>query len=207
MLVSPTNNLIVKVKPKWIRHFSSIMKIAAITDESNINPADIVNIVGEVVSVPKKIETQRREYKNFSCDEIKAGDTVLFSYRVVFDLQEVAGEYSEPVYTNRFIYKGEEYFTASITEVFAYIRDGEIKMINDWAIMSKYAEQAIILPQYYRKNRRAAQSELSHIGANNKTDVQRGDTVFFDPMKTQHYRVNQKDIVIFKGKDFLAKEV
>ena len=210
---SPTNQVIVNIRPKYIRHISSIMKLAFITDESTISPSDLVNIVGEVISLPKKIETHRREYKGFTTEDIRVGDTAIFSYKIVFDLipppMVVEDDTIEPVYRNRFFYKGEEYFTADITNIFGVIRDGEIIMINGYAMLENYKQQTIILPQYYRKNRRTSQSTLIGIGnpktTRKKIDATTEDEILFDGRMAQHYKVNDKEFVILQQEQMLAK--
>jgi len=213
MIASPTNQVIVTIRPKWIRHISSIMKLAAITDESKINPADVVNIVGEVVSVPKKIETHKREYEGFSTKDIKVGDMAIFSYKIVFDLvppkMVVEDDTIEPVYRNRFIYKGDEYFTADITNVFGVIRNGKIIMVNGYVMTEKYKEQMIILPQYYRRNRRTAESEVINTGnpkeTKNKQPIKPKNTVLFHDRSAQHYVINDKHFCILQQEQLLAK--
>jgi len=209
MLTSPTNNLIVSIRPKYIRHISSIMKIAAITDESKINPADVVNIVGEVISTPKRIDDWKHQYIGFSTKDIQVGDAVIMSYRVVFDLLEAQGENAEPVYRNRFIYKAEEYFVADINNVFAVIRNNKVIMVNGYMMIEEYKEQTIILPQTYRRMRRSVSSTIINIDfpktTRPKISAKRGDEVLFNPTTAQHYKVNDKPFVIIQQEQALAK--
>jgi len=72
MLIAPTNNLIVSVRPKYIRHISGIMKIAAITDESKINPN--TPITREIIPT---IQKEFSKYRDWSLEEVKAGRSAL----------------------------------------------------------------------------------------------------------------------------------
>jgi hypothetical protein len=89
MLAAPINKIFVKVKSKFIGNYSNIIKAANVTAGSQLNPADLAQIVGEVVSLPKRVTIERRGYENYSIDNIQVGDTAIFSYRVIWNHQVI----------------------------------------------------------------------------------------------------------------------
>lgn len=86
MIRTSKNNVVVRVKTKYIKNITNILKMSAIQQHSTIDPADYVNIVGEVVALPLEIE-DKREYKGFGVDDIKIGDTAIFSHSVIYEFE------------------------------------------------------------------------------------------------------------------------
>jgi hypothetical protein len=110
MFKAPINNLVVTVETKYVKNFTSILRMAAIQNGSSVDPSDYVNIMGKVVSVPKAI-SDRREYAGFSAHDILPGDTAIFSHEVIYSFSQVEPD-AEPIYKNSVWYNGTEYFVA-----------------------------------------------------------------------------------------------
>lgn len=211
MIQSPLNNVIVKVTTKYIRNFTSILKMAAIQQGSSVEMADCVNIMGEVVSTPKAINGTQREYNGFTDSDIQVGDIAIFSHNVIFEFENSAPE-EEPVFKNEFWYKGQSYFTADITRIFAVVRDGKIRMQNGYVMLEELEKSPlIILSQATKKSISSAQGVVSHIGKNltnaPRIEAEVGDTVYFNPNKVQHFQINGKPFGIINQQQILGHSI
>jgi co-chaperonin GroES (HSP10) len=204
------NNLIVTIEKRMIADLYNAIRMANIDAGSQVNPADYVTITGKVVSIPKSV-CKRIDYKGFTTDGIQVGDTLIFSYQVVFTMKE--GEDGQAVHENAFSYDGKEYWLCDITNVFAYIRDNQIHMVNGYCMLQEVQppSKIILLSNEAKQMVRASQSLLSHIGTplQGKKSIQavQGDDVYVDFRKVQHYRVKDTPIAIVRQKDILAKEI
>ena len=206
MIQPPFNNVLVKVKHKYIKNITSLLKRAAIQNGASVDPNECVNILGEVIMLPKKISTDM-QHKGYSIDNIKVGDTAIFSYQVIYDL--VSTELDEPVYKNAVFYKGEEYFVADITKIFGVIRNEEIIMINGFVMTSAFQEKTIIIPKKMKKTKGSVSASVLHIGYSktneNPIDVKQNDVVYFSPFFAQKYQMNDKPFCILKQSRILGK--
>lgn len=205
MLQTTQNNVLVHVKTKMIKHFSKVMALAS-ANNLPANPADCVNILGEVISLPKKI-TQDHWHNGFTTDDIRIGDTAIFSHQVINDLDDTYKD--TPVYKNRIELMAEEYFLADIPHIFGVIRDGEIIMVNGWVMLTTFYESKIVLPASMKRIRHATHAEIMHIG-NSRTnmtpiDAKQGDTVYFNPFIAQKYEINKKPFTILPQEKILGK--
>lgn len=209
MIQSPINNVIVKVKTKYIGNISKILQLSAIQNGSSVDSVDLVNIMGEVVSLPRTI-SDKIGYKGFSTKDIQVGDTAIFSYNVIHDFV-IPEEDADPVYRNRFMYKNEEYFLADITKVFGVIRDGEIIMINGYVMSSEFSDSNFVLPASLKKIKKAAETNVMHIGypklEESNIDIESGDKIYFNSMTAQKYQINQKPFSIIQQNKIFGKEV
>lgn len=203
MIQSHQNNVIVSIKTKYIRNFSKILRMAAIQNNTSIEPSDYVNIIGEVVSSPLSI-SNRREYKNFSQEDIKVGDTVIFSHEVIANTIQTEPE-AEPIYKNMFWYKGNEYWTVKIDLVYAVIRDGEIRMQNGYVMLEELeAESKIILQADVKRKIRTGSGTVSNVGEG--VNLKQGDVVYFNPNQLRHYQINERPFGILTQKQILGKK-
>lgn len=207
MLQPPFNNLIVKVKTKYIKNISNIMKMSSMQKESTLKPADCVNIVGEIVSLPKAIDG-KRDHEGYSLKDIKVGDVALFSHLVIFSFIE-NGANAEPAHRNMFTYKGEEYFVCDIQHVYAVIRNGQVIMVNGYAMVYDFDEPKIFTPVSIKKQISVASSEVMHTGNPKENepelwDVLPQDTVIFPPNKAIKYQLNEKPFRIVRQSHILA---
>jgi co-chaperonin GroES (HSP10) len=207
MLHARHNKLVVKVKTKYHKDFGNMIKRANLNPGSQINPADYVQIMGEVVSVPEFIST-RRDYKGYTADDIYPGDTAIFRYDVIYDLVQQEPD-AEPIYKNMVWFKGEEYFLADIQKVFGVIRAGEIIMVNGYCMLEEMSNPlGLILPLYLKNLIQGATAKLTHIGRNlshlKPISAQPGDTVFYDPRILQTYEINNKKFGIIQQSRILG---
>lgn len=202
---SAVNRVVVQVETKYVRNFTSILRMAAIQNNTSIEPADYVNIVGKVISAPKSI-SNKREYEGFSQHDIKPGDTVIFSNQVIYSFVQTDPE-AEPIYRNLVWYKGQEYFFADITHIFAVIRDGEIRMQNGYVMVENMEKQAkIYVPQNIKKKISSATAIVSNVDKNNP-ELKIGDIVYFNPNVIQLYQINGKPFGILSDRHILGKGV
>jgi len=186
------------------------MKMAAIQNNTSIEPADMANIVGEVVSAPKSI-SNKREYKGFSANDIQKGDTVILSHLVIFDF-ELTDASGEPVFKNMLFYKAKEFFVANISHIFAVIRDGKVRMQNGYVMVEDMEKPPlIILSQFTRRSISCASARIAHIGKplthQKRIDTEFGDIVYYNPNKIQLYQVNGKPFGILRQQDILGKKI
>lgn len=201
MFQAPLDKVVVKVDTKYIRNFTSILKMAAIQNNSSIEQADYVNIVGTVVSQPKKI-SNKREYVGFSADDIMVGDKAIFSHEVIYSFSQLDPD-AEPVYRNCVWYNGVEYFVADITHIFAVIRDDKIRMQNGYVMVVEMENPPkIILDNPTRRSISAYSATVSQV-QKNKPYTQ-GDVVYYNPSKLQLYQINGKPFGILRERDILG---
>ena len=203
-MFKPTENrVLVKVKQRYIKNMTSLFKMAAIENNTSLEPADLVNIVGEVCGVPDNIEQKKREYRGFSVSDIKVGDTAIFSHSVIFDF--INGKHEdEPVFKNSVRDNRQEYFLADIIDIFAVVRNEEIRMQNGYVMLCEMEKESkIFLPQHLRK-RGVASANVQHIGVN--PQVKTGDRIYFNPNRVAIYQINGKPFGILRFRDILGKE-
>lgn len=208
MLQAPTTNVIISVKTKYTAAISKIMRLAAIQNISSVDPADVVNIVGTVESIPKSLP-KLRDFEGFSTKDLHVGDTVIFSYKVICDM--LATETDDPKYKNRIWHNGKEFFAADIRKIFGIIRGDEIVMINGYVMATEFYESKIILPQHMRRMKQAAKSQVMHIGLPKENakpiNVFKGDYVYFNPFVAQKYQINDKKFIIIGQHHIFGKDV
>lgn len=207
MIQSPANKVIVLPVARYSKNITDIMKRSAIQNGASVDPADVVNIVGEVISVPKYI-SPTNDYKGFSIKDIKVGDTAIFSYKVIYDIV-IKEEGEEPIYRNSIVYEGKEYFACDIRNLFGVIREGQIIMVNGFVMLEDFEESKIILPASLSKQKNAASSKILYIGSNrtnlSRITAQEGDTVFFNSKQAQRYQINDKKFIILQQDRILGK--
>jgi co-chaperonin GroES (HSP10) len=209
MIEAPANKLIVHPKTKYARNITDLMKRSAIQNGATVDPADIVNITGEILSIPKTI-SQTKDYEGFSIEDIQIGDIGIFSYRVIYDLI-IKQENGEPVYKNLIKYNGKEYFSCDIRNLFGVIRDGEIIMVNGFVMLTEYEPKRIILSANLKNQKEATSSTIMHIG-NSKQNTTRinanqSDTVYYNSSLAQHYNINDKKFIILTQDKILGREI
>lgn len=208
-LETPTNNLIVKVKTKYISNISDIMKVSAIEHGSSVDSVDLVNIIGEVVGLPRTIQKEKINYKGFSLEDIQVGDTAIFSYNIIHDFK--TQEDGEQVYRNRFVYRSEEYFVADITKIFGIIREDDILMVNGYVMLGEFKESSIIVPQSLKRLKKASETFVMHIGFPKTTekplDIKSEDQVYFQGNSAQKYQINGKKFSILQQNKIFGKKI
>lgn len=207
MLIAPLDNVLIKVKTKYISNITTLLKRSAIQNNASVDPLDYVNITGEVVSIPKAI-TKRFDYEGFSLENIKIGDIAIFSYHVIGE--QWITEDSKIEYKNRIWYDGEEYFACNIMDLFGVIRNGEVIMLNGYVMATTFPEKKIIVAATSKKEKGVVSSVVMNIGcpkSNKKSiDAKQGDTIYFNPMIAQKYQINDKPFIILSQHHIMAKE-
>lgn len=205
------DNIVLKLTSKYIGNYSKIMKAANLNPANQLNPADLVQIVGEIVALPKEISQSKYGLKGFSLKDISVGDTAIFRFDVVFDLQEA--EFSDvPLYKNMIWYKGQEYWLCRIDKLFAIIRkaDQSIKMVNGYVMIEDLEEESkIYLPAYQKRISKAREGTLAQIGntklGEKMIEAFPGDRVLVHPLKLQHYQIKEKKFAICRQQDVFAR--
>lgn len=208
-MISPSNKVIVRVKHKYISNISDLLKRASIQNNSSVDPTDVVNIVGEVVSLPK-ITVDRFGLNGFTTNDIQVGDLAIFSHQVIYSFYEQeAGK--EPVYKNMIWHEGKEYFTADISLIYGVIRGEEIHMINGYVMLRPFQESKIILAAGSKIAKGTVKCQIMHIGNNlseqQKIDAKQGDWVYFNPMIATKYQINNKPFVIIQQSQLLGVDI
>lgn len=207
MFQPPENKVVIRVVNKFIKAITNIQRLSAIQNNSTIDPSDFVTIVGEVVSLPKRI-SPKKEYEGFTTNDIYEGDKAIFSFQVIADIFWMMEE-ERAIFRNMVVYKGQEYFLADIKHIFGVIRGGDIYMINGYVMLEEYPKGIIILQNSSKKVKGTTTSKVMHIG-NPKTnetmiDVQSGDEVLYSPFKPQHYQINGKPFIILRQNQILGR--
>jgi hypothetical protein len=209
MFQPPINKVVVTVETKHIGSVTNIMRAANLNPGSQLNPADLVQIVGTVVALPKSVSTQERGYEGYSIKDIEIGNKAIFSYLVIYDYL-VNAELDTLEYKNMVFYKGKEYFLVDIQLLFAVIKKDSIKMINGFVMLEDMdAEPQILIPQYQKRVARAREATLSQIG--NNLDGQKmveafpGDRVLVHPHRFQEYKIAQKKFWISSQKHLFGR--
>lgn len=209
MIEAPENKLIVYPKVKYTKNITDLMRRSAIQHGSSVDPTDIVNIVGEVMSIPKHI-SKTKDYEGYSTANIKIGDVAIFSYKVIYDLI-IKQENGNPVYRNMLSYDAKEYFSCDIRNLFGVIRGEEIIMLNGYVMLADFEPARIILSAGQRKQKNTTSSEILYIGDNKAhipaINAKSGEVVVFDAGKAAHYEINSKKFIILQQDKILGKEI
>lgn len=209
MLVAPINNVLVKIKTKYHKNISNILLTADFNPANQLNPADLVTIVGEIVSLPLSI-SDRRDYKGYTTKDLKVGDTAIFRHDVIYDFTGRTEE--EFKYKNSIWYKGEEYWKVDIQKLFGVIRDGKIIMVNGYCMVEDCPPPSTLhLPQTSKKLINTAIATLTQIGKNldhlNPIEAIPGDKVYFNWSKLLRYEMNKKPFGIIPQRLIFGKKV
>lgn len=210
MIQCPLNKVVVQVETKYHKNFSNMIKRANMNPGTQINPADYVQSVGKVISVPKAIST-RMDYKGFTTNDIHPDDIAIFRYDVIYDfIENPEGE--EPLYKNMVWMKGQEYFMADIQKIFGVIRAGEITMVNGYCMVENMSiPSALILPLHLKNVIQASTATLTHIGEPlthaKGISAQPGDTVYYNPSVLQNYEINDKKFGILSQRHILGRKI
>lgn len=198
---SGTNNVLIKVKTKYIKNFENMVRAANLNPASQVNPADYVQIVGEVIAVPRQI-CKRPDYAGYTTEGIKVGDTAIFSYQVIYDFNELAGGGKE--HRNQVIYKEDEFWLADIRQVFAVIRNNEILPINGYVLISEPEPPSkLIMPTLKRVNPKASAATV--IATPRNLGFWKGDNVFVDFRKVAVYQLGEKKFGVLQKRHVLGK--
>ena len=182
------NKIILTVTTKYISNFTDIMKVASIQNMATVHGEDLVQILGTIVSLPKKI-TDDKLHNGFSLKDIRVGDTAIFSFNVIFDWV-IKSPDADPSYKNLITLHGKEYWQADITKIFAVIRNGEIIMVNGYVMATPFVEDRIIVSAVSKRAKGSKSSTVMHVGNPKENlpsiSIKSGDTIFYNPLIVQH---------------------
>ena len=207
MVQAIQNNILVEIGDVFLRRVSDIMKVSmAESRGSTLNPADLVQIIGKVVSVPRVCK-DRLGSVGYSADGVRPGDTIIFRYDVVYSFDEKRNKWK-----NMFWYKGREYWSVDVIKAFAYIRNEKIFMINGYCMIEDISDSsAIILPEHMRNISQTGTATLTQIGTplrgRKVINAHPGDTVFFNPRMVQKYEIGGKPFGIIRQQDVLGTKI
>lgn len=207
MIQSPEDKIIVTVASKYIKHFGSLTKRLSITDATSVHLEDFANIIGTVVSLPKGLSKKVVD-AGYSIDGIRVGDKLIFAFNVIFDFYQKEPD-GEPIYRNRISYNAKDYWLADITKVFAIIRNEEIIMINGFVMATPFPEDRLFTQPGQKISRVSKSSEVMHVGNPRTTEkpisIKTGDTIYYNPKKTQKYEINGKPFIILTQQQVFGK--
>jgi len=208
MIQAVENNLIVSVTTQYIKNISNILKVAAIENNSSVDPSDLVNIVGEVISIPERITTDQRGYAGFSTKDIRVGDTVIFRFDVIYQFTNISKVGRK--YTNRIWWDGKEYWNCDIQKVFGVIRDGQVKMVNGYVMLTDFEISKIVLSHANAGLRGAQSSTIMYYGNpkenEKKLNIVSRETVYFNSNLAAKYQINGKHFRVIQQSLILGVE-
>lgn len=207
MIQAVENSLIISVTTQYIKNISNILKVAAIENNSSVDPSDLVQIVGEVISIPERITTDQRGYEGFSTKDIKIGDTVIFRFDVIYQFVNLSK--NARMFKNRIWWDGKEYWNCDIQKVFGVIRNGEVKMINGYVMLTDFEPNKIVL-SHANAGLRGAQSSVVMYAGSSKThekpiDIHSNETVYFNSNLAAKYQINGKPFRVIQQSSILGK--
>jgi co-chaperonin GroES (HSP10) len=210
MFKAPINNVIVQIETKYIRNITDIIRLAHVHN-AQINPADCAQIIGTIVSIPKRVTTDVMGYEGFTSADLRVGDIAIFRYDVVFDFVQLE-ESEDATFRNIVWFKGKEYWVADIQKVFGVIRGEEIVMVNGYCMVEDISpESKLIMAQRQRREVPAAHATLTGIGNPltymKKIKAEKGDTVYFNRKMLQTYQINKKTFGIISQHQILGYSI
>ena len=205
---SGSTYVLLRVKSKFTQHFDKMIAMANLHQGTQVNPADYVNIVGEVVAVPRSVN-KRMDFVGYSPKDIQVGDQAIFSYSVIYNIEELGD--GKMKYLNQLNYNKNELFRADITQIFAVIRDGKITMVNGYVMLTKISEPSkLVLVTAKRINPNAVSATVAAIGNplenQQPIDVNMGEKVLLDYRKIQHYQIKDQKFGIAQQRHIYAVE-
>jgi co-chaperonin GroES (HSP10) len=207
MVQAPQNNLLVKIGDVFLKRVSAIVKVtAAHAKNTKMNPADLVQIIGTVVSVPRGCK-DRAGIVGYTAKDVRVGDAVVFRYDVVYDF-----DIKHQKWRNVFYYKGQEYWVCDIVKAFFVIRNEEIIMLNGYCMVENIAEPPkILLPGHLRNISQIGSAVLTHIGepleGAKPINAKVADTVYFVPKRVQRYEIRGKPFGIIRQQDIMGAKI
>lgn len=202
------NNVLIGIDVVYTSNLSRMLAGANLNPGTQINPADYVASVGDVISLPKMV-SEKREYKGFSTKDIQPGDKCIIRYDVVYKFHDT--DDGTKKFKNYFWYNRKDYWAASIDKIFGVIREGEIIMVNGYCMVEDVQKKSLIISDADSKRKTTAISAiLTGIGNNlshlPNIEAKRGDKVYFNPNILQTYKIGGKEFGIVSQKHILGAE-
>jgi len=205
---SAVNHLIVEIQEPYQKNFYNAIRMSNLDPGTSVNPADYATITGKVISVPRVL-CNRRDYRGVDVSDIKVGDVALFSYTVVHAFNET--QTGESSFTNEFRVGNRYYWRVDAPQVFGYIRDGEVHMLNGYVMISEVVPPHILhLPTIRKREVFASPATVLAIGKNvvgkKEIDVKPDDKIGIDFRKVANYAIGENKFAIVRQKDILYKQ-
>lgn len=206
VIESGTNHLILQLARPYQEDLYNAIRMSNIDPGSQVNEADYATISGKIIAVPRTI-CNRRDYNGFSTDDIRVGDTAIFSYVVVHSFQE--SQTGDATFANEFRIGRYCYWRCELTQVFGVVRGGEILMKNGYVMVEEVKKPTIFqMPTETKVQENATLTKIIAIGSNTvgkaTIDAHAGDTIAVNYKKCSPYKLNGKTFSIVKQKDILA---
>ena len=141
--------------------------------DTSYKPQHHVSIKGIVEAVPQQLTPSHYANGNLEM-ELQVGNEVYFHFLTISD-------------ENLVLIEGKEYYKVEYYNVFAYKRDGVMKMTGAWVFVEPVKKQekwsGLIVPDAYKQNTNWDIGKLRHIGTPEKGDdvltVDVGEYVLF----------------------------
>jgi hypothetical protein len=198
MIQSPQNNIIVTIESKFQD------KIGNFFISTHFNPENFVTLVGTVVSLPRRITTERVDYVDFTLDGISVGDKILMRYDVVHSFKSQSQD-DTTRYKNEAFYHEQSLWKCDIIKAFAVIKDDSFQMLNHYVMAEPFeAGSSLVLPHYLKSLGRVRRSKLLYINRKLGLKVTEGDDIFFDHKKVQSYRIGTNSFTIMRQNQILG---
>jgi len=198
----PVKYLIVTLEKKFIDTVTFKSGQTLYIDPS-WQPEEFAAMEATVVGVPGSLGDLG--YKGYTID-MRPGDKIWMHYGTVARYTDQPDR-DTPIYKNLFLVEGVEYWKCALGHVLAYIRDGEIHMVNGW-VMGDILEESvpqsslIIIPDNYSVKKHKDKMRVRHIGPNlshePKLRAKAGDIVYIDPKYVQEYHINEDAFYIVR---------
>jgi co-chaperonin GroES (HSP10) len=178
------------------------------------DPSEHVTNVGRIVSVPLGF-SNTDEYRGYNAKYVRAGDMCIFRYDVIFNYK-LQPERDSNVYTNLIFWKGKEYWKVHVHQMYAFIRDGDIFMMNGY-VMASWPDdtmKSLIYLNQAQKNLQSADSVIvqfigHNLGHLKDVPVAPGDRVLVHPGRLVKYTVGieGKEFCIFRQSHILGVDL
>jgi co-chaperonin GroES (HSP10) len=208
--VSPKDNLIVKLDKAFDDEIElegglKLFKYTALNPEWN------TTVTGHVVSVPNTL-SNKPENKGI-VKEAVAGDEVIVSYQVVFDME--IRDRDTPIHHNLFSHNGNNYWKVQYCHVLGYIREGKIKPASGYVFCEAIEDGTekvglIWMPELKKKEKVKNRYKVVSVGVNKggepKLSIKEGDTIRYPERLAQRYTVKGKDYIVLHQSYITAKE-
>lgn len=214
--VAPANFLIVKMDKAFQDEivFESGVKLFKPTDNE---PEWHVSVTGTVISVPNRIQKkvdgyEKPEYKGLKQD-VKVGDTVIFSYMVCFDMD--LKERDTPVHANLFYHNGEWFWKVDYQFVLGYIRDGVLSAATGYVFLEAVEDGTekiglIWMPESTVKEKAKDKARVLAVGENKehepKLSIREGDIVYYPERFGQKYEINNRKYIVLNQNYLVGAE-
>ena len=198
-MTAPYNKLIVTVGSKFVDEIS-LPGGKKIYKYVNLAREEHASLLATVVSVPNCIK-KTFGYEEVYVPEIKAGDTIMMRYDVIFNYREQPDR-TNPIYKNELFFRGRSYWFCDVLQLFGVKRGKSWDMANGYAMLEIVEETEkqtglIINPFAVKKQKHKAR--LTSIG-NTSLKCKTGDIVYFLPQFVQTYSIDNKEFYLIPEK-------